>query len=161
MIDPRFTAGILLVICSGCYTYTPVQPDAVAIGADVRARITAAEAERLREVLPSERRMLEGKVLAGDGSMLMLEVPLARREMARGLELLHQRLSIPRSELIEIEQRSLDRARTGAAALGASLVVLYVLIDRLSGEPASDRPPDPGGGAELVVPAGGFRIRIP
>jgi hypothetical protein len=161
MINPRIACGAVLVFCAGCYTYIPIQPEAVSAGTEVRARITAAQAERFREVFPMERRLLEGRFVEGDGSSLMLEVPTARREMARGLEMLHQRLSIPRSEVIEIEEKRLDRKRTGAAAFGTGLVFVYVLINRLSGEPGTDRPPDGPPTDEAVVPIRMFRIRLP
>lgn len=145
-----------VLIASGCYTYAPTALDDVPRGAEVRARVTAAEMARIREALPAQERSVEGVVLEGSDPLL-LRVPLPAFAGARPSGALHQQLSIPRAEVVEVEVKRLDRARTGLLVASGALVVGAVVAWQFrDGSGDSNLPPGGGGPAEAAFP-----IRIP
>lgn len=155
MAGRRFVlAGSLCLLSAGCYAYRPIGFDEVRVDSDVRARLTAEQVDALNGVLPAESRVIEGRVLQDNGSSFLLLVPvLAERRGAR-IESISQRLDIPRSGMVEVEMRELDRLRTGLA-IGVGAAVLGFVAWRTLRDPAlGDRDPN-GGPAELV------RFRIP
>jgi hypothetical protein len=146
----------LLLPAVGCYTYEPVRLGDVPVGADVRARVSSGEAERLREVIGREDRLIEGTVVEDGADELLLDVPVVSAVQRRG-ETLNQRLSLPASEILEVELRRLDQLRTGsvlAVALGAGIALL---VSQLEGG-RGDGPTDPQPPLEMRFP---IRIPIP
>ena len=136
----------LLPIFAGCYTYAPIDPAAAPSGTDVRARISATAAERISPLVGSEMRVLNGKLIDNNTSGVVVEVPSVVPASASGMmETLHQRVSISRGDLLELETRRIDRLRTGALVGGAVIVAASVWVNSLRGGPGLDRP-SPGGG---------------
>lgn len=147
-------AGCLCLLSTGCYAYRPVDFDQVRVDSDVRARLTAQQVDELNGVLQPGSRVVEGRVLEQDGSSYLLLVPVFAERRGSRMETLHQRLDIPRSGIVEVEMRELDRVRTGIA-IGAGAVVLgAVVIGTLREAALGDR--DPGGGPQDYV-----GVRIP
>ncbi|MEZ4415970.1 MAG: hypothetical protein R3E10_09445 [Gemmatimonadota bacterium] len=153
----RWTALALTLVYAGCYTYRPVELTDLAPRAEVRARISAAEAERLAEVLGgNERRELDGTVVETGATGLTLDVPVVSSVERRG-EALNQRVSLTPNQVLEVELKELNRTRTGtvvALILGTGLAVF---IAQLHGGPG-EGPPPPGGEVDMRIP---LRIPIP
>lgn len=137
---------------AGCYRYAPVETNELRPGLGVRARITAAAADRLAPLLGEAPRTLVGTVISESGDTVIVETPaVMQAEIGSSIQTLHQRVSLMRGDVLEWEQRSLDRVRT-FGLVGATVAVLgIVLIDKLQGEPGADRLPG-GGGADQRVP---------
>ncbi|HEV8365282.1 MAG TPA: hypothetical protein VGQ52_17325 [Gemmatimonadaceae bacterium] len=152
----RYQAVLLALaapLVTGCYAYTAAQPGAVAPGVTVRARITPAAGESVAPVLGTKQQVLTGKLISNARDTLILEVPaVMQAEIGSSLQTLHQRVSIPRSEIVFLEIRELDRTRTYGVVGGAAIVVGVLLYKALKGEPGSERLPG-GGGTDALVPA--------
>jgi len=145
----------MIPLLAACYTYTPIETAAARPGMSVRARVSAAAGERIAPLLgTSDARLLSG-TLIGDGGgpdTMIVEVPTVARADAGGVvQTLHQRVSIPRAELLELEMRKLDRFRTGAFAGAAAVIVGTVVFRALRGGPGAERPPG-GDGTDALVP---------
>ncbi|HEX6316467.1 MAG TPA: hypothetical protein VFZ73_16465 [Gemmatimonadaceae bacterium] len=144
-------------LVSGCFTYIPVEPGDVEPGVDVRARVSPAASERIAPLLgANEARRLDGKLITRGGDTLIVEVPtvlLDTREFGRTP---NQRVSIPSSDLVELEVRRLDRWRTAGVLGGAAVVLGITLTNALKGEPGKEPLPG-GGGTDAIV----FRIAWP
>lgn len=154
MYGRRFVlAGCLCLLSAGCYTYRPVDFDEVRVDSDVRARLTARQVDELNGVLPSESRVIEGRVLEENGSSYLLLVPVLAELRGARIETINQRLDIPRSGIVELEMRELDRLRTGIA-IGAGAAVLGFVAWRSLRDPALGDSDPPGGPNDFV----GFRI---
>jgi hypothetical protein len=141
------TSALLFPLLAGCYTYAPVEPAAAPAGVEVRARISASAAERIANLVSlADRRILIGKLVENvDGTMTM-EVPSVTPMRAAGaVETLHQRVSLARSEVVELETRRLDRTRTGALVAVGIAAVAATVAKALQGEPAVERGPRDGG----------------
>jgi hypothetical protein len=148
---------LAVVLLSGCFTYIPVEPGEVEPGVAVRARVSAAASERIAPLLgATEARRLDGKLITRGSDTLIVEVPTVvvdTREFGRTP---NQRVSIPRSDLVELEVRRLDRWRTAGILGGAAVVLGVTLTNALKGEPGKEPLPG-GGGTDAIV----FRIAWP
>ena len=61
----------------GCYSYTPITPEAAPAGSEVRARITGAASDRVGPLLHSlDTRVLVGNVVENNAGAMVLQVPL-------------------------------------------------------------------------------------
>jgi hypothetical protein len=144
----------MLPLVMACYTYARTEPAAIPAGTSVRARVSAAAAERLAALLGgTEARVITGTVIDNGPDTMIVEVPVVMRaEVGSSVRPLHQRVSISRSELLEIETRRLDRLRTGALAGSAAVIVGAVVIKAIGGDPGMEGPPGNGNGGEFRPP---------
>jgi hypothetical protein len=84
---------------------------------------------------------------------LIVEVPTAVQAALAGLaEPLHQRVSIPRTDLLELETRRLDRFRTAAVVGSVAIIVGAIAVKALGNERGSGGTPPGGGGNETRIP---------
>jgi hypothetical protein len=141
------TMSLLLVttLSTACYRYSTTQVDSVMPRAQVRARITDSEAERLAPLLGRSLRSLHGTVITSGGDSLLLEVPATGdRALAGGtIQPLHQRVAISRSGIQELERKQLNRSGTFALIGAGAIAVGYVLLRALD---VIGGPPPPDGG---------------
>lgn len=150
--------AVFLPVLTGCYRYTPIEPVAVEPGTSIRARVSAAEAERIALLIGTgNSRLIQGVLVEGGADGLMVQVPTVLR--AGSGETLNQRIVISRSGLLELELRRLDRTRTwGLVALGL-LAGGFVTYQAVAGEPRITGPDNNGGGGvEARIPV---RLLIP
>lgn len=151
---PVVAASVLL---SGCFSYLPIEPGDVEPGLSVRARVSPAAGARIAPLLgATDARKLDGTVITQSADTMIVEVPTViteNREFGRSP---NQRVSISRSDLVELEVRRLDKTRTMGLVGGAALIVGSALLKTLKGEPGKENLPG-GGGTDNIV----FRISWP
>jgi hypothetical protein len=154
--------GFLLVgalaATTGCYTYLPSAVNEVSPGTPVRIRLTAVEAGRLVEQRLTDSRVLTGTLVEGDAENLLVDTSVGHNDVERGMRSVVQRVSVPAHEILEIEQRQLDRGRTGLV-VGAGTVALGVVI-ALRSRGGGGGPDGPGGGAQESVRVPILSLRI-
>src|SRR5690606_25218383 len=109
----RASWTVPLAALPACYSYAPSDSATLRPGTELRARLSAVEAERLASVLPGVDRLVEGRVLEANGEGFLLLVPVAQRQTGGSLQTLHQRLWLGRDQVIEVELKRVDRLRTG------------------------------------------------
>lgn len=146
-------AAAALPLLGACYAYTPLDPAGLRPGMSVRARVSATMAQQLQPLLATtDARLLTGTVI-GAGDTLVIEVPsIAQAEVGSTIQTLHQRVSVPRPALLEVETRTLDRFRTGVAVAAAAVIVGgYVLKTTVIGR-GKERVPGGGTPPELRIP---------
>jgi hypothetical protein len=103
--------------------------------------------------------VVSGTVISNERDTMVVEVPtVARTDAVDIAERLHQRVSIPRSDLVELESRKPDRLRTAAVAGTAALVVGTVVAKTLTGGPGKEKLPGTPGPDDALSPL--FR-RVP
>ena len=148
----RRLLAFVLPLLVGCYTYVPIEPAAARPGMSVRARVSTVAASRVAPLLGTPgARLLIGRLIDTSAAGMIIEVPsLVPGDVSNSFETLHQRVSIARSELIEMEGRSLDRLRTGALVGGTAVVLGAALVKSLKSDP----------GTSHVTPGGPTEIRI-
>ena len=147
----RLLPFTLLLAAGGCYMYAPISAATVAPGTSLRARITASHAEQIAPLLGGvDARLLTGKLIDTRADTLIIEVATMERVHSAGVsQSLNQRLGIPRSEILELETRTLNRRRTTILAGAAAFVVASFLVKTLIIDPGGERGPIDGGGPEL------------
>jgi len=147
---------LLFPLLAGCYRYTAVEPAAVQPGTSIRARVAATDAERLEPLIgTTDARLLYGVLLESDSDAFLVQVPSVLRPGTG--QTLSQRVSLPRTSVLEMELRRLDRTRTwGLVALGL-VAGAFVTYQAFRGEPEITGPDNGGGGgSEARIP-----VRIP
>jgi hypothetical protein len=147
----KFSKFLLFVpVCSACYSYSNADLTTLPNGSMVRARITSAEAERVAPLIGHETRTLNGLLISSSPDTLVIEVPSSSQAITGGgVQTFHQRLSIARPSVQEVELKQLNRSRT-FLAVGAGVALLgYVLIDALNLGSGSSGPPGGGGGGDF------------
>jgi len=153
----RFVAVAASVVLSGCFSYIPIEPGDVEPGVSVRARVSPAAGARIAPLLgATDARKLDGTVITRSADTMIVEVPTVVTNNGEFGRTPNQRVSIFRSDLIELEVRRLDRMRTMGLIGGAAVVLGSALVSALKGEPGKDALPG-GGGTDNIV----FRIRWP
>ena len=136
-------AGAALL--SACYTYQPIEMADLRPNLDVRTRVSGAEADRLNEFLGSDERVVDGTIddLTADNLLLRVSVVTAIDRGSPG-GALSQRVEIPRSSVVEVEVKELDRRRTGFMA-GTLTAIVGILVLRQLNQ-------DQGGGDVIPPP---------
>ena len=142
----------LLSLTTGCYSYALVEPSAARPGTEVRAHLSPAAAERLTPLLGQvEDRRITGTLLENEAATIMIEVPKVVPDRGTAVQTLNQRVSIGRADLIGLETRTIDKARTGLVIGGAVVIVAAAAIRAFHGQGSTDGRV-PGGGTELRIP---------
>lgn len=142
----------LLPLAAGCYRYAPVKASDVSPGMGIRARVTVEAGARIAPLLgTTSARDLRGTLVTATTDTLVVEVPApgVPDPDASG-RVLNQRVSVARSEVLELETRTLDRVRTVALVGGSAAVLVSVLVKVLKGEPGADKTPGQGGTDDIV-----------
>jgi len=119
----------LLPLLGGCYRYAPARLQDVRPGANVRAHISAVEADRIAPAVSVDgARRVHAVLLQADTAGVLLEVPSAQRTRnGGGIEVLSQQVRLPTEGVVQVELRQLDRVRTGiTAAAGVALIAVVV-----------------------------------
>ncbi|HEX9581820.1 MAG TPA: hypothetical protein VF970_12010 [Gemmatimonadales bacterium] len=130
---------------SGCYRFEPVTLDAVPQGSTIRAVLSPAASERLRE----RHRVQNGGALSGtllaanaqDLSLWVASVPLSPEF---GAKTLYQQVDIAKADVWRVDLRRLDAGKTGFALVGGAAALVIVGRSTLLGGTRGAQ--DPGGG---------------
>ncbi len=149
------------LLLSGCYKYATVQPGEVLPGTGVRARVSAATAERIAPLLgTTDARVLTGQLIENQSGTLLVEVPtVVQAGMAGATQTLSQRISIPRAELLELESRRLDKVRTGAVTAAIAAVAISSAVAAIrNNDPGTNQPGGGSSAPENRIPL--FRLRF-
>jgi len=146
-----------LLATSGCYTYLPAPIEDIAPGTPVRIHMTAAEAGRLVEQRLTDDRVLTGTLVEQGDGQILVDTSVGRNDAQRGLHSVVQRVNVPTRDVLEIEQRHLDRGRTGIL-IGVGALAGGIIVALQSGGGGS-APPTGGGTQESRrAPILSFRI---
>ncbi len=141
----------------GCYKYVPATLDTTPVGSRVQALLSTEGQILMEERVGIYGRTVTGELLEVAGDSVLLAVRSARA--SAGLGSLYQRVDFSRSQILRIDQRRLDAARTGgliAVAAGG----LALILSQVFGEsnPGQIEPGD-GGVTDRIV--NGWILRIP
>lgn len=141
-------------LAAACHTYAPVDVGRVEPGMNLRARVSAATAERIEPLLGvQDARVLRGVLVANGGDTLIVQVPTTvRTAVGSAMQTLHQRVAIPRAGIVELEESRLDRTRTTALVAAATAAVAIIIVKVSIEDPGGGPPGGGGGGPELRFP---------
>jgi hypothetical protein len=140
-----------IIASAGCYHYLPADPGDVPPGTTVRVRVTDAQTRRFENVVPVDRRLIQGKLIEQDSETMLLEVPIQTDLRGNRVETVSQRIDLPRSDVLDLEIRRLDRGKT-ALVFGVGGAAGIVLVTRTLVGAFNSTTPNPPPGTEIVVP---------
>lgn len=143
---------LVLLAVAGCYTYAPIDPSTLTPGASVRARVSATQAQQLEPLLGvPDARLLNGTIIQA-GDTLIIEVPsVVQAEVGSSVQTLHQRVSVPRPALLEVETRTLDRFKTYMVAGVAGAIIGGWVLKATVLDAGKEGMPNPGGPGEFTI----------
>ena len=154
-----FIVGAVSVL-GGCYTYQVASPEDVALDTEVRVRLSPEGAQKLQDVRMTEDRVMEGKLVERRESMLLVETNVSRFDPAVGGRILNQIVTVESTDLREIEIKTLDRTKTGAAAAALAVIVGVVIAQQLQEGSGSTGGPPTGPPESRVSPIPLLRIPV-
>src|SRR5262249_26634635 len=146
----------LPLLAGGCYRYVPIGPNAAAPTYDVRLTLTAAGALSLAPTLGRSTTLVEGTILSVTDSTYLLAVSSTLKPDAEDATSVTrmvwagESVSIPRSAVAGVEQRSLDHRRT-AMAMGVA-TALGVLAAKIIVHGIGSSGSESGSGTPVVTP---------
>ena len=150
---------------AACYRYVPIAPDAAASRDEVRIRLTEDAAARLSKDLGAYVTEIDGQFAPQGADSVAITIPIERQYHGMTVGTTSQVLYLGRSEVVEVEKRQFDRARTALVTAGTvvGFGILAAGIVQLT-DPNSDSqdhpPPPPPSPARF--PAGYLlKVRIP
>ncbi len=150
----------LSILFAACFQYLPVPIGSVPLGKELRVNLTQTGHAHLRDSIgdqfPQLRSRFEGSLIALDDRRLIVGVAVPTQGSGRELQ---QRIAVPRSDILSIERKTLDRKQTGIIALGASVAVAILTYHWISGEfgGTTNPIPAPGPGETILLPIGYLR----
>lgn len=124
----RVCALLTALIASGCFSYHVVSPDEVRPGQDVRLRLTVEESARYQDLRLVDPRLLEGELLDAGGAEILVRASISAGDPTRGTRVLVQDVSVPRSGILEVELRELDKTKTGLLVGGGGAVIMAAVL---------------------------------
>ena len=132
---------------SGCFSYVAVPMESAAVGSEYRVVLTRARMEQLRDLDPSGlpeigAPQLRGTLVERSGGELALRIPVATRQVGIHQTDIERQIRIPVGDVVEVERRRLDRARTGLAVGGLLALTGFVIFTTLEGARFWDQNPD-------------------
>lgn len=146
-----------LAVSLGCYKYVPATLDTTPVGSKVQALLSTEAQLLLEERVGIKGQTVTGELLEVSGDSVLLAVRSARA--SAGIGSLYQRVDFSRSQILRIDQRRLDAARTtgliAVAAGGLALILSQVFGDS---NPGQVEPPDDGTIERIFD---GWILRIP
>jgi hypothetical protein len=115
---------------AACYSYQTIPVDDVRPDLPVHLRVKPEAAEHLAQVAGYPTQDVDGRVISLERDTILLRVRSPLTAPANPDQQLYQRLDVPVSQLIEVQQRHLNRTKTYAsvavAAAGAGALAIWV-----------------------------------
>ncbi len=148
-------AAALLTASAGCFQYVPADVSAVPEGTSARIVMTRMGGEQLREAVPDTRdgAPVRGTVVGTDNGDLLLNVPVAQRQVGSASRTIQQRVRIPVGEIVSFERRELNTTAT-VLTIGAGTAAVIGLVFAITESRKGDNPdpPDPPDDAIVEIP---------
>lgn len=101
-----------MVFLLGCYKYVPVATTDPAPGARIAIALTPAGSDTLARLVGPRVTAIEGRMLQGGGSELLLAVAVVRKDRGEEDFWKGETVSIPRNVIAGVQQRRLSTSRT-------------------------------------------------
>ena len=145
-----------LVLSQGCYRYVAARPGEVPMGTEVRLHVSPDAATRVEPVVGTGLQQLDGQLESwGNEVVLAVRVPASEGGVDRALR---NRIVFSPNEVLAIEVRERDRAKTTLLAVGLGAVGVGAVVAALSGVFGGSQNTDPPVEEDSRVPL--FRVPI-
>ena len=133
-----------VVLLSGCYTYRPADLGEIRPDSRVRVTVSTERAVELEPVMRDVRRQFVATYLGEQGSSLLMAVPLLGGDPGTVTRAVHNRVDIPRADVVALETRELSTWRTVAVAGVLAALVGYGGYEVFNSGDDAEGKPKPG-----------------
>jgi hypothetical protein len=150
-------ASLLLfaVLLTGCYSYVPQRPGEIPPGTEVRVHLSSDGARRVTETYPYVTGTIEGRLERWASDVeVSFPIPPTPGMVDRGLR---NRIVIPQTDVVGIDLKQRDQARTAALSVGFGALVAVAAIGIFGGVFGGSTIDEPAPPEDILVP---FWIRI-
>lgn len=137
----------IVLCCSACYRYAPIQGVAAETGQSVRVQLTEQGSINLAPMIGPTILTLDGTLTVARDTMITLGVTTAIARSGIETPWRGEAVDIPRSAINSVQSRSLDKRRSwvvAAGGIGATLA-LGATWNLLGGAFGGKNPPQNGG----------------
>jgi hypothetical protein len=129
---------------TGCYSYIPSEPAAVAPGERVRVFVTQQALASLGELPVPEGSVLNGTLVRAEPANLVLRLPVATRQTGFNMEVLGQDVFIPSDQVLQLERREVNGAMTALLTVAGTAAIAGLIAMIISGARSGETPETPG-----------------
>ena len=128
-----------------CYRYVPAAPEVVPVGSEVRALLSTEGQVSMLNAVGLDARSIVGRLEASDGDALRFAVRAPFALARPGAPEEYVRFALVPRDVLRLELRRLDKAKTGAFAGALLAVTSAIVILAVRGEFSGGSQPPPGG----------------
>jgi len=141
----RLPLPLLFVVLGGSFSYVALSGAVPARGRDVVARLSPPLAVPLQDVTVREVTLATGKVAYADADSIVLTAQRFTSDAGTDYPGLGTSVTIPRSQIAQLEERHVSKARTALVLGGgvAALVAIVASVGPLLGSSSGAPPPPP------------------
>jgi hypothetical protein len=153
----QYAVVLAFVTQAACFKYVPVELSAVPPGKDVRVYVTREAMAELGDAADPSAPILNGTLVRREPDRLVMRVPVTSRQVGFFTEQIGQEVSVRTNQIVQFEERRLDRVGTGLLVAGTAVAaagVIFLIIEASGGTDPVEPPPD-----ELRVPIFTISIR--
>jgi hypothetical protein len=111
-----------------CYTYRPVTASVAPAGVRVKASLSDAGRLNVAPFVGAGVTYVEGEVLDSDASSVTIALASVKRQGEAATSWSSERLTLQRSDIAMMGERSLSRSKTGWAVAGLSAAAAIAVI---------------------------------
>jgi hypothetical protein len=140
----RASAAIVAAtFLSGCYSWIPVELEAAPAATELRVFMSRRALVDVPEGIPVFGTYVTGRLARQTADSILIQVPVSRTVDAPGALDLRQNVFLPKSEIVDLQYRRLNRGKTVAALVGGGALATAILtVVVSSGGSAEERPGD-------------------
>lgn len=124
---------LLLPPAAGCYSYHTIGMGDVRPDLDVRLQVAPEALGQVARVMGYLTEDVSGTVVSVGRDTLLLSVATPVAPESRTIQVLHQQLELPVSQVVAVEQRSFSRGKTYACVAGMVAAGAAVTVAAFSG----------------------------
>ena len=156
-----------MILTTGCYSYVPADFATVPLGEGVRVYLTREGQARLRAAgedqipgLGADEPVVDGVLVRRDASEFSLRIPVAQRQVGFIQGTLDQQVTLPTTEVVQIQHRIVSRTKSTLAVVGSTAAIAGLLVVIIKGarRPVEDDQPLPD---EMRRPLPLLQISVP
>lgn len=126
--------GLLTLLpATGCYSYRTIPIEDVRPDLAVRLHVTAQAAGHAAAVMGYLTEDLSGTVVSVERDTMLLTVATPTAPEARSIQVLYQRLDLPVSQVVVVQQRIFSRGKTYACVAGLLAAGAVATVGAFSG----------------------------
>jgi hypothetical protein len=152
----RLLLIVFVVLSTGCYRYVAARPEAVPAGSEVRLHLSQEAAVRVEPVIGTGLTQVDGQLEQWATEVVLgVRVPTVEGGVDRGLR---NRVVFAPAEVLAIEVRERDRAKTYMLTAGLTAVGVGAVIAAISGVFGGSSNVDPPVEEDSRVPV--FRVPV-